>query len=405
MLKFERGVGIKQGIRDFKANPANISAGITGMVFSVSGIFIIYSNIASDAGLNQAQALSWLMTGLFIGALLSIGFSLHYKMPIVFTASLPAMALVGSLYHVFDISTMVGGFIMSGVLILLVGLSGLMDFLKRILPIPIVMGMISGIFMSYALKIVFAVQSDLLVCGLVVLIYFLVMGFLPKVPPQMLALAAAVVLVLLFRPLSLPAEGLEIGFAPPIFVMPTFSIEAFFSISIPIALLALTDCVKGFGVLKANGYEAPMNSLVTASGLATMLAGFSMSHAINFAGVGTAIVATDAGGAREYRYAASVMKNIFSVCLAFTVGLIYPLLNSLPVTVSDVLAGLAMLSLFISSLKAAYGSGKFVMGSFVAMAVGLADVTIGSIGAPVWALLAGVLVSLLVERKDFSSRG
>lgn len=132
-----------------------------------------------------------------------------------------------------------------------------------------------------------------------------------------------------------------------------------------------------------------------------MFAGFGLSNVVGFAGVGTAIVATDAAGPREFRYVASVIKNMFSVLLALLVGFVYPLLHGLPVDVSNLLAGLAMLSLFTNSLSTAFGSGKFKLGAFTAMIIGVADVSISSIGAPIIALAAGTIVSLLTESKDF----
>ena len=137
--------------------------------------------------------------------------------------------------------------------------------------------------------------------------------------------------------------------------------------------------------------------------MAFIAAGFMMSNAVGFAGVGTAIVATDAAGDRENRYAAAVIKNLFSVLLALLVGFVYPLLNALPVSVSNVLAGLAMLSLFTGSLGTAFGSGRFRLGAFAAMIVGIADVSVLNLGAPIMALLVGCLVSLCAEKGDFEA--
>lgn len=401
MFKMERGPGFREGFRDFRLNASNISSGITGMVFSISGIVVIFSNIATQAGLTQTQIISWMFTAFLLGGLLSIGFSLYYKMPLVFTNSLPGMMLTGALYSMFGMNEMVGGLIMAGALVFLVGISGLMDVIKRILPIPIVMGMVAGVFLSYGVKMVGAIQADPLVCGVVFLAYLLTLRLFPKAPAQLIALIAAAVMVIFFSPISIPVEEMEFGISHPIFVRPVFSWNAFVSVSIPIALLALADSIKGYGVLRTNGYNPPMNSVTAVGGLVSMFAGFSLSNVIGFAGVGTAIVATDAAGPKERRYVASVIKNVFSVALALLVGFVYPLLHGLPVNVSNMLAGLAMLSLFTGSLSTAFGSGKFKLGAFAAMVIGVADISIASIGAPIIALAAGALVSLLAESKDF----
>lgn len=401
MFKIEKGPGIRSGLRDFRVNASNISSGITGMVFSVSGIVVIFSNIATQAGLSQEQIVSWMFTAFLLGGIMSVLFSLYYKMPLVFTNSLPGMMLTGALYATFNMNEMVGGLIMAGAVVFLVGVSGMMDMLKRVLPIPIVMGMVAGVFLSYAVNMVSAVQSEPLICGVVILAYFLTMRLFPKVPAQLVALIMAAIMVMSFSPISIPVDEMEFGISHPIFVRPAFSAHAFISVSIPIALLALADSIKGYGVLKTNGYNPPMNSVTAVGGLVSMFAGFALSNVIGFAGVGTAIVATDAAGPKERRYVASVMKNVFSIVLALLVGFVYPLLHGLPVAESNMLAGLAMLSLFTGSLNTAFGSGKFKLGAFAAMAVGVADISIGSIGAPIIALVVGALVSLLAESNDF----
>lgn len=401
MLKMEKGHGIREGLRDFQVNVSNISSGITGMVFSISGIVVIFSNIAMQAGLSQAQIISWMFTAFLFGGILSIGFSLYYKIPLVFTNSLPGMILTGTLYATFSINEMVGGLVMAGALVFLVGISGLMDVIKRVLPIPIVMGMVAGVFLSYGVKIATSVQSSSLVCGVILLAYLLTLRLFPKFPAQLVALIAAAVMVVFFSPIPIPLDEMEFGLSSPLFIAPVFTWSAFVSVSIPIALLALADSIKGYGVLRINGYNPPMNSVTAIAGLVSMFAGFCLSNVIGFAGVGTAIVATDAAGPKERRYVASVIKNLFSIVLALLVGFVYPLLHGLPVDASNMLAGLAMLSLFTSSLNMAFGSGSFKLGAFAAMIIGVADISIASIGAPIIALAAGAIVSLLAEPEDF----
>ena len=401
MLRLEKGCGIREGLKDFRVNISNIASGITGMVFSISGIVVIFSNIATQAGLSQQQVISWMFMAFLLGGVMSIGFSLYYKIPLVFTNSLPGMILTGSLYAMFDIHEMVSGLIMAGAIVFLIGISGLMDVIKRVLPIPIVMGMVAGVFLSYGVNIVSAVQASPIVCGMIVIAFLFTLRAFPKFPAQLVALITAAVMVVFVSPIPIPWSEMVFGISSPIFVSPTFSLQAFISVSIPIALLALADSIKGYGVLRINGYNPPMNSVTSVAGIVSMFAGFGLSNVIGFAGVGTAIVATEAAGPKEFRYVASVIKNMFSVLLALLVGFVYPLLHGLPVDVSNVLAGLAMLSLFTNSLSTAFGSGKFKLGAFTAMIIGVADISIASIGAPIIALVVGTLVSLLTEPNDF----
>ena len=56
MLKLEKGCGIQEGLKDFRVNISNIASGITGMVFSISGIVVIFSNIAAKIGFKAPSA-------------------------------------------------------------------------------------------------------------------------------------------------------------------------------------------------------------------------------------------------------------------------------------------------------------------------------------------------------------
>jgi benzoate membrane transport protein len=404
MLNFEKGYGIRIGLRDFKANMSNISSGITGMVYSISGIIVLYSTIGHRAGLSQAHIISWLFTTFFIGGLLSVFYSLYYKQPIVFAASLPAAGLVGSQFGIFGIPEMCGGFILCGVLLLLAGVSGIMGFIKKVLPVPIVMGMIAGIFMNYAINLLKAVQAEPFVCGFVFLSFLFARRFLQKIPSQLIALIASIAMVIFFRPLTVLEEGLHFSISLPMIASPKFTLRAFTAVSLPLLFLALTDVFKAYGVLTANQYQPPLNSSLFASGIASIIGGFTLAHAMSLAGAGTAIVATESAGPREQRYVASVIKNSFSILLALLLGFIFPILYNLPTFISDVLAALAMIPLFMNALGGAFGSSQFQLGAFTALVVGISGFVIGNIGTPVCALASGVVVSLFTEWNDFKKQ-
>jgi benzoate membrane transport protein len=48
--------------------------------------------------------------------------------------------------------------------------------------------------------------------------------------------------------------------------------------------------------------------------------------------------------------------------------------------------------------------GSFTLGALVTFLVAVAGIPIFNIGAPFWALVAGTIVSLILERKDWSGR-
>ena len=67
------------------------------------------------------------------------------------------------------------------------------------------------------------------------------------------------------------------------------------------------------------------------------------------------------------------------------------------------LAGLAMLRVLQAAFVTAFSS-RFTLGALVTFIVTVADITILNIGAAFWGLVAGIVVSLLLERPDFAGR-
>lgn len=79
------------------------------------------------------------------------------------------------------------------------------------------------------------------------------------------------------------------------------------------------------------------------------------------------------------------------------------LVTALPGELIGVVAGLAMIGVLISAFQGAFQGGRFQMGAFAALIIAMSGVTIFNISSPFWALVGGVLISLILERKDFRS--
>ena len=65
-----------------------------------------------------------------------------------------------------------------------------------------------------------------------------------------------------------------------------------------------------------------------------------------------------------------------------------------------VLGGLAMLRVLQGAFIASF-AGKFTLGALVSMLVTVADIAVLNIGAAFWGLVAGFVVSWMMEKHDF----
>jgi benzoate membrane transport protein len=96
-----------------------------------------------------------------------------------------------------------------------------------------------------------------------------------------------------------------------------------------------------------------------------------------------------------------VTVGVLAVVFGLFAPLVTRLMLSTPPAFIATLAGLAMLRVLQSAFGIAF-QGRFTLGALVTFLVTVAGIPIFNIGAPFWALIAGVLVSLLLERADWA---
>lgn len=390
----------KMSLNDFKLNPSNISAFITAGVFGVSGAFILYANVASQAGMTNQQAVSWIMSGNFFGAIATIFLALYYRQPIVILPSLPALVVMGPMFLKYSIPEMIGGYIIAGVIIFVLGKFKIVGKLGEFLPIPIIMGMIAGVFIRYGTQLVDGVINLPTVGGLIILAYLVSHVVQKKIPPLLITLVVAIVATLMFVPFDM--EHISLKLYPPVFILPQFDLSIIMSVSVPLVLLVVADTLKGFGVLKANGYDTPLNTNTMVAGVVSIIASFFLCHAVSLAGPITAIVGGSEAGDKKYRFVASVLNSIIMIVAGITAGLVLPFVIALPSDISHIIAGLAMIGLFTSSMELAFGSRKYLKGAFTSFIIGMSGITLFNIGAPVLAIVIGIIVSISTEGKNWN---
>jgi benzoate membrane transport protein len=80
------------------------------------------------------------------------------------------------------------------------------------------------------------------------------------------------------------------------------------------------------------------------------------------------------------------------------------LMLAAPAAFIAVLAGLAMLRVLQAAFVTAFAT-RFSLGALVTFVVTVADVSVFNIGAAFWGLVAGLVVSVLLERPDFRGSG
>ncbi len=399
--------GWMSGLRGLPAalNLNSVSAGLVAAIFGCSGPALIVIGAAQAGHLSNGQTVAWLLAIYLLGGIISVFMGMRYRMPITGAYSIPGAAIMTSAFASFSYEEAIGAFIMAGVIVLLLGVTGLIGRIMRWVPMPIVMAMIAGAMIRFGVAAVDSVSAAPLIAGLAALAFFLTGRLTNRVPPVLAALIVGLIATIATGQLQTGTS--HIAFVMPEFTAPVFTLGAFFGIAVPMAALVIgAENAQAIGVLMAEGYKPPINAMTIISGVGGILAGMMGGHNANIAGPMTAICSSEqAGEDKEKRYGATVVNGVLFGAFGMVAGLAVPFVMALPKPLIGVVAGLAMIGVLVSSLQGAFGPrlGNQV-GAFVAFVVGMSSLNLLGISAPFWALVFGVIASVLADRLSLGSR-
>jgi benzoate membrane transport protein len=380
-------------------NAAAVWAGITAFVWYAFGAVPLHIAVSEQLGLSTAQTSSWIFIVWFSGAVATIAASLHFRQPIPITWTIPGLIYLGTLAGRFTFAELVGANLVAGVLLLALGLAGIGGRIMKWLPLPIIMGMFGGSILSYVLRMVTATVQDVAVAGTAVACY-LAGRFIanPRVPPVGLAVVGGGIAVGLVG-----TTGVQpIVWTLPEFAVPpmTFSLSTAIAVSLPMVVLAIgLGNVQGLGFLLGQGYKVPVNPVSTMVGLASIINAFFGGHPATIARTGVAILASPDSGPASGRYWAAVISAALTIALALAATPVASLLNVLPKSYIYALAGLAILASLQDALEKSF-SGGLRFGALVGFIVGATPFAVLGISSAFWAIIAGLVASWLVERKQ-----
>jgi len=403
MLNMEKGGSISESIRDFgkSLTAAGVGASVAAMLFGMGPVFLLLK-LMSDAKLASNIAISWLTIIWLVGGILSIIVSLYYRQPIQFAFSIPAIALIGSALTRYSFSNVLGAILISGIIVFLLGVTGLFKWALKYVPIPVIQGMIAGALVSYGVAIITSIKADPIVAGgtfLVFIIFSLIPVISRRFPPILSALILGFVIALAVGKVSL--STISFGLPSLTFVAPTFNWGAILELSIPLAILTVGfGNIQAIGILKTQGYNPPVNSFVVLSGIGTIINSFFGGHNCIVGGPTIAMMVGPEIGDKDKRYSAAVLTGIFMLIVAIFSSLAISFTKSVPATFINTLAGIAMLSVIATNFAQAFSS-KLKMGPLFALMITLSGITLFKTGATLWAIIGGTIISVLLERDAY----
>src|SRR5690554_1599975 len=386
-------------------NVKSVSTGVVAALFGCSGPALIVISAAEAGNLSDGQTVAWLLGIYFIGGLISLFMALRYRQPITGAYSIPGAAIMIGALATIPFTEAVGAFIMSGAIVLLLGVSGVVGRIMNWLPMPIVMAMIAGALIRFGTGAVQAVESMPLIAGAAAVAFFVSARLTKAIPPVLTAAIVGFVVALATG--SIQPADVDIAFVAPELTMPTFTLNGLLAIAIPLAALVIgAENAQATGVLLAEGYRPPVNAMTTISGIGGMIAGAIGGHNANIAGPMTAICSSEqAGDDKSKRYGATVVNGVLFCAFGLFAGAAVPFILALPKALIGSIAGLAMIGVLIAAFQQAFSKAVgYQIGAMVALLVAMSGISLFGISAPFWALVFGILVSQLLSENPAAEK-
>ena len=376
------------------------SNGITAFLFAATGPLAVLITVGRGGGLAPADIASWIFGAYGLGGLLALWMCWRYRQPLGMAWTIPGALLLPPALHHLSFAEVVGAYWVTGILMAVLGASGVVGRVMSRVPMPIVMGMVAGVFLPFGLRVVTAF-GELPAVAAITLGTFLLFTVLPalgrRVPPVLAALIAGVAATVLLggmQPLGASAGLL----AQPRLYAPAFSVQAMLELVVPMAVTVLAiQNAQGFAVLQQAGHAPPVRAVTVACGLGSLPFAAVGSVPTCLTGPVNGILVSS--GARESHWLGGLVCGGAMVLFGLFAPAATRFALALPIALIGLLGGLAMLRVLQGAFQSAF-RGRCPLGALVAFVVTVANVPILSIGAPFWGLVFAVVASALLERED-----
>ncbi|MDT8862612.1 benzoate/H(+) symporter BenE family transporter [Alkalihalobacillus sp. MEB130] len=383
-------------------NYKNVSAGLVASLLVMTGPAVLLLQAADNGNFTMTQTILWVFSIYVMGGVYSILLPLYYRIPIVGGHTITGLAFLATVTSQFTYYELLGAYLFSGLLIFVVGYFRLFGKLIHYVPREVLSAMLAGMILKYMVDFIGSVEQLAGIGGVSLLVYLMVSKWLKQIPPMLAAITTA--FIMLFFTQTLTIDSVQTAFVFPIVQLPAFNLLSFLSVSIPLALLILSnDAAVGIGALEQNKFRPQVNRIISSSGIFSMITSFFGGQSANVAGMMTAICADKEAGPREKRYMGAVVSGVITILFGVFSYKLVPLISSLPEAFVSILIGFALIGVFANSLYLSFSNPTMKLGAAFSFIIAVSNITVFHVGAPVWALLIGTFITRFIEkdtRKD-----
>ena len=375
-----------------------IAGVVTALVGFTSTFAVVLTGLRS-VGATPEQAASGLLAITLMVGIGCILLAARYRMPITIAWSTPGVALLAATGAVEGgWPAVVGGFLVSGALILCTALFPPLGALIARIPPSIAQAMLAGVLLPLCIQPFLGLVADPWGVAPVLIVWLVASRLLPRwaVP---LAFVAAIVVVAV----SLVRTGADLDAATLVpqlaFTAPTLTVGSVVGIALPLFVVTMaSQNVPGVAVMRSLGYTIPWRPAMLVTGAGSMLAATAGGHAINLGAISAAIAAgPDAHPDPKRRWVAGVSAGGTYLVLGALSAAFAAIVLLAPAGVIPAVAGVALFAAFGSAVQQAIDDPGERTPAVVTFLIAASGIAVAGVSAAFWALVAGLIVRTVLH--------
>ena len=374
-------------------------AGFLAVLIAYAGPLVIFFQAAQAAQVSEAMMASWIW-GISIGtAIPGIYLSIKYKAPIVTAWSAPGTVLLVTLFPQMSINEAVAAYIISAIVIFMVGATGCFDKVLQWIPNSIAAGMMAGILFQFGLGLFVATDTMPFIIFSMLGCYLLAKRLSPRYTMIWVLLCGVILSLLLGK-----MNPVDINFTMtiPVLIWPEWSWHSTFNLAIPLILVSLSgQFLPGMAILNLSGYDTPAKPIVMATSIASLAVACVGGITITLAAITAALcTGKDAHELKEKRYIAGVANGIFYLLGGLFASSIVLVFSLLPKELIAALAGLALIGAISANITVAMkddSQRESALITFLATASGMQFLGLSSV---FWGICIGMIAHYVLTKKS-----
>lgn len=373
------------------------TAGLLAVIISYAGPLVIFFQAGQSAQVSPEMMSSWVWAISFGAGLSGLLLSWWLKVPVVTAWSAPGTALLVTLFPTITLEQAVGAYLVAGVVILLIGLSGYFDKLIGLIPKGIASAMMAGILFQFGVGAFQAVKTTPVLTLAMMGIYLLFRRLLPRYCLIILLLAGLGLAVVLE---GVSLSGVQWTLARSTLITPEWTWGATLSLAVPLVLVSVTgQYLPGMAILRGAGYSTPARPIIVATSVASLAVACFGGITIVIAAITAALcTGKDAHEQADKRYIAGMANGLFYLVGGTFASTIILLFAALPKALIAVLAGLALIGAIAGSLVNAVNEVDHREASIITFLATASGMTLWGLGSAFWGVVIGGSAYVLLHK-------